>query len=179
MSTSDGWEGEGGGQEEGPASGGGKRSRKRTKAGVYTSGEAQGPLGGRSGRGRARPGWPSLPPAAAETASRAIRRPPAPRLMPPRPATADVTLEDLSAHFHQPASKACQELGMGVSWPPPPPPPVPPCVHPLARILRRGLQRACLQRARQRGAALGGAGWPADRSAPGRSSAAARWRLLR
>lgn len=28
---------------------------------------------------------------------------------------ADITVEQLSRHFHQPASTACQELGMGVS----------------------------------------------------------------
>ncbi len=68
MSSGDGGWGDGGGSADGGSGpmgeeGGMRRSRKRTKQGVYTS---------------------------------------------------DITLDDLARHFHQPASKACQELGMGV-----------------------------------------------------------------
>lgn len=67
MSSGDGGWGDGGGSADGGLAPlgdeGMRRSRKRTKQGVYTS---------------------------------------------------DITLDDLARHFHQPASKACQELGMGV-----------------------------------------------------------------
>lgn len=68
MSSGDGGWGDGGSADGGPGlhgeEGSTRRSRKRTKQGVYTS---------------------------------------------------DITLDDLARHFHQPASRACQELGMGVS----------------------------------------------------------------
>ncbi|PRW61050.1 RWP-RK domain-containing (ISS) [Chlorella sorokiniana] len=57
--------------------------------------------------------------------------------------TSDITLDDLAAHFHQPASKACQELGMGLTI--------------FKRVCRKlGLQRwpyekPCMGRRRTRG----------------------------
>lgn len=113
--------GEQGGQPEEPWQPG-RRSRKRTKAGVYTSGKftpgrgVSWPLAGRALRclslwRRRRP--PSRRPRSRrQPCFRYTRHMPMLFACPP---PADVTLEDLSAHFHRPASKACQELGMGVS----------------------------------------------------------------
>lgn len=101
-----------GGEDGGPGSwdaaeGQLQRSRKRTKQGIYTSGAQD--LSGACREPLLQDGAPA-----------ALRRRAAlhrsqdeqwPTL--PLPPAADVTLEDLSAHFHLPASKACQELGMG------------------------------------------------------------------